>query len=124
MVYNKNRNTDFFLSRQQRPYFYVFMDWQLIHKLSKQGVQVGSMMQETFSNKENSLQIQESVNGKDVYIVQTGRGGPQVLVKYLGEAGFKTFHWDSRFFSGMFFIRAQYRMSSYKEYCLKSLISN
>ena len=74
-------------------------------------------MQETFSNKENSLQIQESVNGKDVYIVQTGRGGPQVLVKYLGEAGF-------RFFSGTFFIRAQYRMSSYKEYCLKSLISN
>ena len=36
------------------------------------------MQQETFSNKEHSLQIQESVNGKDVYIVQTGRGGPQV----------------------------------------------
>lgn len=38
--------------------------------------QVGSMQQETFSNKEHSLQIQESVHGKDVYIVQTGRGGP------------------------------------------------
>ena len=34
------------------------------------------MQQETFSNKEHSLQIQESVHGKDVYIVQTGRGGP------------------------------------------------
>ena len=38
------------------------------------------MQQETFSNKEHSLQIQESVNGKDVYIVQTGRGGPQVMI--------------------------------------------
>ena len=42
--------------------------------------QVGSMQQETFSNKEHSLQIQESVNGEDVYIVQTGRGGPQVMI--------------------------------------------
>ena len=79
------------------------MVWQLIHKLSKQGVQVGSMMQETFSNKENSLQIQESVNGKDVYIVQTGRGGPQVLVKYLGEEGFKTFHYFNIFLGHVFY---------------------
>ena len=35
------------------------------------------MIQETFSNSEHSVQIQESVNGRDVYIVQTGRGGPQ-----------------------------------------------
>ena len=35
------------------------------------------MIQETFSNSEHSVQIQESVNGRDVYIVQTGRGGPR-----------------------------------------------
>ena len=35
------------------------------------------MTPETFSNSEHSLQIKESVHGKDVYIVQTGRGGPQ-----------------------------------------------
>lgn len=41
------------------------------------GVPVGNMILETFSNKEHSVQISESVNGKDVYIVQTGAGGPQ-----------------------------------------------
>ena len=35
------------------------------------------MTQEVFSNSEHSVQIKESVNGRDVYIVQTGRGGPQ-----------------------------------------------
>ena len=35
------------------------------------------MISETFSNKEHSVQISESVNGRDVYIVQTGAGGPQ-----------------------------------------------
>ena len=46
------------------------------------------MIPETFSNEEHSvqvkgaemyhlLQISESVNGKDVYIVQTGAGGDQ-----------------------------------------------
>ena len=35
------------------------------------------MAQEIFSNSEQSVQIKESVNGRDVYIVQTGRGGPQ-----------------------------------------------
>ena len=44
---------------------------------SRMGVPVGNMILETFSNKEHSVQISESVNGKDVYIVQTGAGGPQ-----------------------------------------------
>ena len=29
------------------------------------------------SNSEHSVQITESVNGRDVYILQTGAGGPQ-----------------------------------------------
>ena len=43
----------------------------------KIGIKMSRMTPETFSNSEHSLQIKESVHGKDVYIVQTGRGGPQ-----------------------------------------------
>merc|ERR1712130_132786 len=41
------------------------------------GLQVGTMVQETFGNQEHSVQISESVNGRDVYIVQSGAGGAQ-----------------------------------------------